>query len=109
MIAGARRSDHRGAKMFGELNAESGNAARTSLDQDRLARFKLRRVLDRPERCETGERHRGCLCVVEAVWLASDDCGLDGNLLRIGSFDALLGYSEHRVPDSEIGDVALDC
>src|SRR6266849_60064 len=106
MIAGAGRSEHRDAMMFGKLNTESGNAAGASLDQDGLFRLKLRRVLDGPERRETGERHRGCLCVAEAVWLASDDCGLDGNLLRIGSFDALLGYSEHSVADSEIGDPA---
>src|SRR6266853_325076 len=105
MIAGACRGDHRGAKMFGKRNAESGNAAGATLDQDCLTRFKSRRVLNGPQRRETGERHRGGFCVAEAVWLASDDRGLDGDLLRIGSFDTLLGYSEHSVPDGEVGDV----
>src|SRR5262249_49011116 len=106
MIASAGRGDHCRAKMLGELDTESGNAAGASLNQDRLARLEPRRVLNGPQRRETGERHRGCLCVAEAVWLASDDRGLDGYLLRIGSFNALLGDTEHSIPDGELGDLA---
>src|SRR5260221_9994545 len=109
VIAGAGRRDHRGAKMLGKLNAKAGYAAGAPLDQDRLARFKSRRVLDGPERRETGERHRGYLGMDELIWLSGNNCGFDGDLFRVGSFDALLGHSEHSVSNGEIGDAAANC
>src|SRR5258705_1727293 len=103
MIAGAGRGDHCGAKVFGKRNAESRNAAGAALDQDCLARFKSRRVLNGPQRRETGEGHRGCLRVAEAVWLAADDCGLDGDLLLIASFTTLLGSSDPSASAAKVG------
>ena len=40
-----------------------GGPARATLDQDRFASLKSRRVLDRPDGGDAGQRHRGSLQV----------------------------------------------
>src|ERR1035437_6745624 len=55
----ARRRDHTGADMFCKLNGEAGDAARTALNQNRLARLQFQRLLDGTYCRETGESQGG--------------------------------------------------
>src|SRR6185312_6465052 len=47
-VRGARRGENLGADMLGELDRKPRDAAGAALDEDRLAGFEMRRVLERP-------------------------------------------------------------
>ena len=42
--------------------------------------------------------------MTETIGLLSNDRGINGDPFRVGSLDTLVGYSEYRIPDGEIGD-----
>ena len=90
--------------MLGELHGKSGDAAGATLDQNGLARFEVRRIFDGRERGEADEPERGSFGMAERSGLLGDDRGLDGDLFRIGAFDALVGHAEYGIADFEIGD-----
>ena len=54
MIRRARGRDHAGADMLGELNGEARDSARPALNEDRLARLELLRVIDGAQRGKAG-------------------------------------------------------
>ena len=48
------------------------------------------------------------IALAEAIGLIGDGRGIDGDLFRAGSFNTLVGHSEHGIPDDEIGDARSD-
>ena len=70
--------------------------------------FELRRIFNCGERGEAGEPQGSRLGMAETIGLLGDDRSIDGDLFRVGSFDTLVGHSEHGVPDGEIGDARSD-
>src|SRR6516162_7942515 len=108
VIASAGCCYHRGTEMFGELDRKAGDAAGAPLDQNGFAGFELRRIFDRPQCREASQPHGSRLGMAEAVGLFGDDRGLDGDLFRVSSLDALIGYPEHGVTDGKISDPGAD-
>ena len=84
--------------------AKRGDAACTALDQDGLAGFQPQRLLDRHHGREPHQRHRRRLDVGEAVGLARDDGGPDGELLGVAAFPIGLADPEDRIARAEIRD-----
>ncbi len=56
------------------------------------------------ERGEADKAERGRLEMAQVFRLLGDQRRLDGDLLRIGAFLALVAYAEHSVADVQIGD-----
>src|SRR5262245_27007416 len=108
VVTRAGRGDDRGANMLGELDPKAGHAARAALDQNGFAGLELRRILEGPQGSEAGQRHGGCLSMPKALRLLGNDRGLNGDLLRVRAFDALIADPEHRITDGEIGDTRAD-
>src|SRR5215813_5067218 len=108
VVTRAGRGDDRGANMLGELDPEAGHATGATLDQNGFAGLELRRILEGPQGGEAGQRHGGRLGMAKALRLLGDDRGLDGDLLRVRAFDALIADPEHRVTDGEVGDTRAD-
>ncbi len=94
MIGGARRGDDMRPAMFGELDSDARDAARSTLDQDRLARFQLQRFFDRADGSQSGESHRGRLLMRDAVRLTAHDARLQRDLLCVTALHALHRDSE---------------
>ncbi len=94
--------------MLGELHGKARDAAGAALDQDGFAVFEVRRVFDGRHRGEADEPERRRLGMAERGGLLGDDGRLDGDLLGIGAFDALVGHAEHGVAGFEIGDAGAD-
>jgi len=59
MVCRTRGRDHPGAYMLSKLNGEAGNAACSTLDQDRLPGLQFQCILDRAHCREAGERQGG--------------------------------------------------
>ncbi len=59
MVGQTRRRDDMGADMLGKLDGEAGDPACAALDQDRLPRLQLQRILDRTHGRQAGERQGG--------------------------------------------------
>ena len=108
MIAGAGGRDHGSAQMLGELHGKSGDAAGAALDQNGLAGFEMRGVFDGGERGEADEPERRGFGMAQRSRLLGDDRRLDGDLFRVGAFDALVGHAEHGIADFEIGDARAE-
>ena len=51
----ARRGDHGGTQVLGELDGEAGDATGTALDKNSFARFQPQRVLDGDQGGQTGQ------------------------------------------------------
>src|SRR2546425_4590555 len=102
VVRRARGRDDARAEMPGERDGEAPDAAGTAVDEDRLARFQLERVLDRDERREAGEPDRRALRVGQARWLPREDLLPDRDLLCVGAFVRYFAHAEHRVADLEV-------
>ena len=90
--------------MLGELHAKSRDPAGAALDQNSLAGFELRRIFNCGERREAGKPQGSRFGMTETIGLLGNDRGINGDPFRVGSLDTLVGYSEYRIPDGEIGD-----
>src|SRR5215469_277964 len=94
-IEGARRGNHAGAEVLGQLDGKASDAAGAAMDKNSLARAQPRRVLDGPERGEAGKRHGRRLDMTEARWFPRDDRRLDGDLFCVGAFLARLRHAKY--------------
>ena len=108
MIAGARRRDHRGTEILAKLHSKSCDAAGTALDQNSLAGFEFCRIFNSSERGEASEPQGSRLGMAETVGFLGNNRSLDGDLFRVGSFNALVSHSEHGISDSKISDARPD-
>src|SRR5262249_39600762 len=102
MIRRARGGDDVRPDVFRELDRNTGDSARSALDQDFLAALKLKRVLDRDESRQTSERKGGTFGVEQRVRFSCDDCGFDRDLLGIRALLARVADSEDRIAYLEV-------
>jgi len=102
VVRRARGRDDARAEEPREREREAPDAARAAVDEDRLARFQLERVLDRDERREAGEPDRRALRVGQARGLPREDLLPDRDLFGVGAFARNLAHAEHRVADLEV-------
>ncbi len=103
-----RGRDDAGTDMFRELNGEAGDTTRAALDEDRLTRLELQRILDGADRGEPRERQGSRVDVRQSVGLLGDDGSRDRDLLGIGPFLARLANTEDSVANLEILDAFAD-
>src|SRR5882672_5483060 len=61
LVCRTRGRDHMGTDMFGKLNGEAGDPARSALDQDPLPGLQFQHILDGTHCGETGERQAAAL------------------------------------------------
>src|SRR5438477_4100996 len=102
VVRRARGRDDARAEEPREREREAPDAARATVDEDRLARFQLERVLDRDERREAGEPDRRALHVGQARGLPREDLLPDRDSLGVGAFARYFAHAEHRVAELEV-------
>jgi hypothetical protein len=107
-VAGAGGADDAGAKVLGELDGKTSDAAGAALDQDRLAAGELQRVLQRIDGGKPGERQRGGIDMRQPLRLLADDRGGNRNLLAVSALAAGGEHAEHRIADFQIADAGAD-
>ncbi len=95
LVRRARRRDHASSDCLAKLDGKTGDAARPTLDQDRLATLEFQRILNRTQGREAGKRQSGGIDMGQIAWLLGDDSSFDSNLFRVGALLSCFANTEH--------------